>query len=93
MHLPPLTIAPGAGYWQSAARGLLDALPLLIAGQDAAGSAASGAADLSPLRVVVPTLGHAKLLYYLGVQYDITAQVRAEEEIKRLTGCLESLAK
>ena len=62
MHLPPLTIAPGAGYWQSAARGLLDALPLLIAGQDAAGSAASGAADLSPLRVVVPTLGHAQQL-------------------------------
>lgn len=36
---------------------------------------------------------NGKLLYYLGVQYDITPQVRAEEEIKRLTGCLESLAK
>ncbi len=36
---------------------------------------------------------NGKLLYYLGVQYDITPQVRAEEEIRRLTGCLESLAK
>ncbi|MEK6708317.1 MAG: PAS domain-containing protein [Pseudomonadota bacterium] len=36
---------------------------------------------------------NGKLLYYLGVQYDITPQVHAEEEIKRLTGCLESLAK
>lgn len=36
---------------------------------------------------------NGRLLYYLGVQYDITPQVRAEEEIKRLTGCLESLAK
>lgn len=36
---------------------------------------------------------NGKLLYYLGVQYDITPQVRAEEEIMRLAGCLASLAK
>lgn len=31
-----------------------------------------------------------KLLYYLGVQYDVTSQVLAEEEIKRLTDRLEA---
>lgn len=29
---------------------------------------------------------NGKLIYYLGVQYDITPQVRMEEEIKRLAG-------
>jgi PAS domain S-box-containing protein len=31
-----------------------------------------------------------KLIYYLGVQYDVTRQVRAEEEISRLSQALES---
>jgi len=34
---------------------------------------------------------NGKLLYYLGVQYDVTRQVQAEEEIKRLSECLQSL--
>lgn len=33
-----------------------------------------------------------KLMYYLGVQYDVTRQVLAEEEIKRLSEDLENLA-
>jgi PAS domain S-box-containing protein len=33
-----------------------------------------------------------KLLYYLGVQYDVTTQVQAEEEIKRLSESLQSLS-
>ncbi len=33
------------------------------------------------------------LIYYLGVQYDVTAQVRAEEEIKRLSETLDSVTK
>ncbi len=32
-----------------------------------------------------------KLMYYLGVQYDVTTQVKAEEEIKRLSDNLEVL--
>ncbi|MCX7109939.1 MAG: PAS domain-containing protein [Proteobacteria bacterium] len=32
-----------------------------------------------------------KLMYYLGVQYDVTALVRAEEEIKRLSENLEEM--
>ncbi len=32
-----------------------------------------------------------KLMYYLGVQYDVTAQVKAEEEIKRLSDNLEEM--
>jgi PAS domain S-box-containing protein len=36
---------------------------------------------------------NGRLLYYLGVQYDVTRQVLAEEEIKRLHDRLESLAK
>ena len=32
-----------------------------------------------------------KLMYYLGVQYDVTAQVTAEEEIKRLSENLEEM--
>ncbi len=32
-----------------------------------------------------------KLMYYLGVQYDVTAQVKAEEEIKKLSDCLEEM--
>ena len=31
-----------------------------------------------------------KLIYFLGVQYDVTEQVRAEEEIKRLNQLLKS---
>lgn len=31
-----------------------------------------------------------KLIYYLGVQYDVTRQVRAEEEISRLSQALEN---
>ena len=31
-----------------------------------------------------------KLLYFLGVQYDVTQQVRAQEEIKRLNQLLKS---
>jgi PAS domain S-box-containing protein len=36
---------------------------------------------------------NGKLLYYLGVQYDVTRQVKAEEEIKRLSESLESLSR
>ena len=32
-----------------------------------------------------------KLLYYLGVQYDVTRQVKAEQEIKRLSDALEEM--
>jgi len=32
-----------------------------------------------------------KLMYYLGVQYDVTLQVKAEEEIKRLSETLEEM--
>ena len=32
-----------------------------------------------------------KLIYYLGVQYDVTQQVQAEEEIKRLSETLEEM--
>lgn len=34
---------------------------------------------------------HGKVLYYLGVQYDITAQVLKEKEIERLSGRLASI--
>lgn len=34
-----------------------------------------------------------KLIYYLGIQYDVTSQVRAEEEIKRLSESLERVSK
>ena len=46
-------------------------------------------------RLVVTPLfdSNGRVLYYLGVQYDVTAQVLAEEEIKRLNDRLESLAK
>jgi PAS domain S-box-containing protein len=33
------------------------------------------------------------LIYYLGVQYDVTRQVAAEEEIKRLSEQLDSVAR
>ena len=33
------------------------------------------------------------LLYYLGVQFDVTQQKKAEEEIKRLTEQLAKLSK
>jgi ATP-dependent helicase/nuclease subunit B len=62
MLLPPLNVAPGAGYWPAAARGLLDALGALLPGRAAGASGSCGAGDLSQLRVVVPTLGHAQQL-------------------------------
>jgi PAS domain S-box-containing protein len=34
-----------------------------------------------------------KVIYYLGIQYDVTNQVRAEEEIKRLSESLENVSK
>lgn len=34
-----------------------------------------------------------KLIYYLGVQYDVTRQVQAEEEIQRLSVDLETLTR
>jgi len=34
-----------------------------------------------------------KLIYYLGVQYDVTAQVKAEQEIERLSQALESVTR
>ena len=36
---------------------------------------------------------HGNVLYYLGVQYDVTQQRRAEEEIKRLTEQLPAVTK
>jgi PAS domain S-box-containing protein len=36
---------------------------------------------------------HGRLIYYLGIQYDVTQQVEAEEEIKRLSETLDSVAK
>jgi hypothetical protein len=30
----------------------------------------------------------AKLIYYLGTQYDVTEKVRAEEELRRLNALL-----
>lgn len=34
-----------------------------------------------------------RLIYYLGIQYDVTNQVRAEEEIKRLSETLANISK
>jgi PAS domain S-box-containing protein len=34
-----------------------------------------------------------KCIYYLGIQYDVTAQVQAENEIKRLSEALENIPK
>jgi PAS domain S-box-containing protein len=34
-----------------------------------------------------------KCIYYLGIQYDVTAQVKAEDEIRRLSERLESITK
>lgn len=34
-----------------------------------------------------------KVIYYLGIQYDVTNQVRAEEEIKRLSEKLENVSR
>ena len=36
---------------------------------------------------------NGKVIYYLGVQYDVTNQVNAAEEIKRLSESLESLSR
>ena len=43
---------------------------------------------------VIPLFdSNGRILYYLGVQYDITKQVVAEQEIKRWNDRLEVLAK
>jgi len=34
-----------------------------------------------------------KVIYYLGIQYDVTSQVRAEQEINRLSESLENFSK
>ncbi|CAI8863699.1 PAS domain-containing protein [Methylocaldum szegediense] len=36
---------------------------------------------------------NGKVIYFLGIQYDVTSQVRAEEEIKRLSERLENMSK
>lgn len=36
---------------------------------------------------------HGRLIYYLGIQYDVTRQVEAEEEIKRLSETLDNVPK
>ncbi|WP_139556446.1 PAS domain-containing protein [Methylotetracoccus oryzae] len=36
---------------------------------------------------------NGKVIYYLGVQYDVTNQVKAAEEIKRLSESLEGLSR
>jgi PAS domain S-box-containing protein len=36
---------------------------------------------------------HGRLIYYLGIQYDVTQQVEAEEEIKRLSEILDGIPK
>jgi len=42
--------------------------------------------------VIKPLFGPGgEVLYYLGVQYDITKQVNAEEEIAKLNARLESV--
>ena len=44
--------------------------------------------------VITPLFdSNGNVLYYLGVQYDVTQQRRAEEEIKRLTEKLAALTK
>lgn len=44
--------------------------------------------------VITPLFdSHGNVLYYLGVQYDVTQQRRAEEEIMRLTEKLAALSK
>lgn len=44
--------------------------------------------------VITPLFdSHGNVLYYLGVQYDVTQQRRAEEEIKRLTEKLAAVTK
>lgn len=43
---------------------------------------------------LTPLFDHeGNLIYYLGVQYDVTRQVEAEEEINRLSQALESMPK
>jgi PAS domain S-box-containing protein len=36
---------------------------------------------------------HGNVIYYLGVQYDVTEQVRAEEEINKLHARLEEVGR
>ncbi|MBA2658054.1 MAG: PAS domain-containing protein [Nitrosospira sp.] len=45
------------------------------------------------LKVIPLFDSNGRILYYLGVQYDVTKQVVAEEEIKRLNDRLEALEK
>lgn len=43
---------------------------------------------------LTPLFDHdGKLIYYLGVQYDVTRQVQAEEEIERLSQTLDQVVK
>jgi len=43
---------------------------------------------------ITPLFDHeGNLIYYLGVQYDVTQQVQAEEEINRLSQALEGMPK
>jgi PAS domain S-box-containing protein len=43
---------------------------------------------------ITPLFDHeGNLIYYLGVQYDVTQQVEAEEEINRLSQALEGMPK
>ena len=43
---------------------------------------------------ITPLLDHKqRLLYYLGIQYDITNQVNASKEIELLTGIIDSMSK
>ncbi len=61
MLLPPLKFAPDTSFWCAAARGLVAALPALDLPPAAAMCDAPGA-DLSGVRVVVPTFAHGHLL-------------------------------
>jgi len=41
---------------------------------------------------ITPLLdNHGEVIYYLGVQYDVTEQVRAEDEINKLNAKLQTL--
>ena len=75
MYLSYTKIAPGAAFWQTTARTLLDAAPALLASSDERATTGPGlqtlerstvaarcAADLSGLRIVVPSFGHGQQL-------------------------------
>ncbi|MGR8941822.1 MAG: PAS domain-containing protein [Gammaproteobacteria bacterium] len=41
---------------------------------------------------ITPLFDHqGRLIYFLGVQYDVTEQIRAQQEIKKLTAALDKL--